>query len=242
MSPWGQSDRRRAGPPNAPCLAIRSAWPTFRSRAVGALLLLRDAHHPRLLPLLLGHRRRSRAAEDHGDWDRRRVRRAGVPVHRARWLSAARHGTHGVLRRRSGHVRSHRTGDRAGFGGCRRRADSCRARLRCVEGQRVVIAGNPVREGRCPLRRWLHPVLSRHQPRSLHRPTAHRPVADSRRIPLRLRCRGSRHGTGSCPVRPRSGETWARTAALCQANCHTALLDGLPGWLWSSSPSSWWPL
>jgi len=183
-----------------------------------------------------------RAAEDHGEWDRRRVRRAGVPVHRARWLSAARHGTHGVLRRRSGHVRSHRTGDRAGFGGCRRRADSCRARLRCVEGQRVVIAGNPVREGRCPLRRWLHPVLSRHQPRSLHRPTDHRPVADSRRIPLRLRCRGSRHGTGSCPVRPRSGETWARTAALCQANCHTALLDGLPGWLWSSSPSSWWPL
>jgi len=192
--------------------------------------------------VLLGHRRRSRAAEDHGDWDRRRVRRAGVPVHRARWLSAARHGTHGVLRRRSGHVRSHRTGDRAGFGGCRRRADSCRARLRCVEGQRVVIAGNPVREGRCPLRRWLHPVLSRHQPRSLHRPTDHRPVADSRRIPLRLRCRGSRHGTGSCPVRPRSGETWARTAALCQANCHTALLDGLPGWLWSSSPSSSWPL
>ena len=30
---------------------------------MGALLVLRDAHDPRLLPLLLGHRRRPRAAK-----------------------------------------------------------------------------------------------------------------------------------------------------------------------------------
>jgi len=35
----------------------------------------------------------------------------------------------------------------------------------------------------------------------LDRAIDHRPVADSPRIPLRLRCGGSRHGTGPCPVR-----------------------------------------
>ena len=170
---------------------------------MGAVLLLRDAHHPRLLPLLLGHRRRSRAAEDHRDGHRRRLRRPGVPVHRARRLDrrpAARHGAHGVLRRRGGHVRPHRARDPAGSGRRRRRPGACRAGLRRAEGQRVVAARHPVREGRCPLRRRLHAVLSRHQPRRLRRPADHRPAADPRRLPLRLRCRRRRHGTGPHPV------------------------------------------
>ena len=85
---WPHGSSRTGG---GPARRTHPVWPSgrlgqpFRSRAVGALLL-RDAHHPRLLLLLLGHRRRSRAAEDHGDWDRRRVRRAGLCLHRARWL------------------------------------------------------------------------------------------------------------------------------------------------------------
>jgi proton-dependent oligopeptide transporter, POT family len=31
-----------------------------------------------------------------------------------------------------------------GFGGCRRRARACRARFRCVEGQRVIATGHPL--------------------------------------------------------------------------------------------------
>ena len=185
---------------------------------MGAILLLRDAHDPRLLPLLLGHRRRPRTAEGHRDRDRRRLRRAGVPLHRARRLDrrpAARHGTHRLLRRRGGDVRPHRTRDRAGSGGCGRRAGACRPRFRRIEGQRVVAARHPVREGRRALRRWLHPLLSRHQSRCLHRPADHRPAADPRRIPLRLRRRGDRHGAGADAVRrvpAQSGRPWPHGA------------------------------
>ncbi len=196
---------------------------------MGAILLLRDAHDPRLLPLLLGHRRRPRAAEGHRDRDRRRLRRAGLPLDRARRLDrrpAARHGTHRVLRRRGGDVRAHRAGDRAGFGGCRRRAGACRARLRRVEGQRVVIARHPVRQGRRALRRWLHPLLSRHQPRRLHRPADHRPAADPRRIPLRLRCRRGRHGAGPGAVRGVPAQPGHARPHMCRTHCRAARLAG----------------
>src|ERR1700752_1214731 len=68
-------------------------------------------------------------------------------------------------------------------------AGACRVRIRCVEGQRVIATGHPLWEGRCHLRRWFHPVLSRYQSRCLHRPTDHRLAADPRRVSLRIRCR-----------------------------------------------------
>ena len=86
------------------------------------------------------------------------------------------------LRRRRGDARAHRARDRARPDRCRRRAGAGRARLRCAEGQRVVTAGHPVREGRRARRRWLHAVLSRHQPRRVRRSADHRPAPDPRRV------------------------------------------------------------
>ena len=65
------------------------------------------------------------------------------------WIarSAARHGTHRVLRRRGGHVRPHRTRDPAGSGGCRRRAGACRARLRCVKANASSLLGTLYEKG-----------------------------------------------------------------------------------------------
>ena len=50
-------------------------------------------------------------------------------------------------------------------------------------------------------RRRLHAVLSRHQPRRVRRAADHRAAADTRRLPLRVRCRGRRHGAGPRAVR-----------------------------------------
>ncbi len=122
-----------------------------RRRALGAVLVLRDAHDPRVLPLLLAHRRWPRASEDHRDRNRRRLRRAGLPLHGPRRLDrrpGARHGAHRLLRRRGGDVRPHRARGRAGPRRRRRGSRIGRAGLRRLEGQCVVAARHALREGR----------------------------------------------------------------------------------------------
>jgi hypothetical protein len=122
----------------------------LRRRDVGTVLVLRDAHDPRLLPVLLGDRRRAGVAAEHRHRARRRLRRVGVPVDGARRLGsrpAARHGAHRVLRRCRGDVGPHRTGRRTGSCRSRRRPGAGRAGVRCAQGERVVVAGHALRQG-----------------------------------------------------------------------------------------------
>lgn len=74
MTTVGQPDEK----PTGRTLFRSPNWPgqPLRRRAVGAVLVLRDADDPRLLPLLLAHRGRPRATEGDRDWHRRRLQRA----------------------------------------------------------------------------------------------------------------------------------------------------------------------
>ena len=176
------------------------------------------------------HRGRARAPQDHRDRHRRRLRRAGVPVHGARRLDrrpAARHGAHRVLRRRRGDVRAHRARHPARADGCRRRPRVGGAGLGRLEGQRLVAARHALRKGRPALRRRLHAVLSGHQPRRLRRTADHRVAADQRGLPLGLRRGGRRDGARADAVRglpPQSRYPWPRPS---QTRCRAELLDGL---------------
>ena len=107
-----------------------------------------------------------------------------------------------------------------------------------LEGQRVVATGHPVRKGRPALRRRFHPVLSRDQPRRVHRATDHRPAADPDRVPLRLRGRRGRNGAGARAVRLLPAGTSGTTVAPCRTRCRAALSSG--GSSWRSRLLPWW--
>ena len=123
-----------------------------RRRTVGALLVLRDAHDPRLLPLLLGHRRRPRAAEEPprpassaptAGWSTcRPCSAAGSPTGCSAWSAPCFYGGVVVM------LRPHRAGGPARPGRRRRRPGAGRAGLGRAEGQRVVAARHALREGR----------------------------------------------------------------------------------------------
>ncbi len=166
-------------------------------RDVGEILLLRHAGHPADLLVLLGGRRRPRPGRGGRDQHRRRLRRAGVPVHDPRCLAGRpdhRRGTHPVHRRRAGHVRAHRAVADAGPDRRRRRTGADRLRQRRGEGECHVAGGHALFAGGSTPGRGLLHLLLRDQPRRLPRPTAHRAPAEQHRLPLGLRPGSCRDG------------------------------------------------
>ena len=173
-----------------PACRTQPVWPSdrlgqpFRRRAVGAVLVLRDAHDPRLLPLLLGHRRRPRAA--------RRPPRPGIVgaygglVYLStvlggwiadRVLGMERTVFYGGVVVMCGHIA---LAIMPGLAGVAVGLVLVALGSGALKANASSLLGTLYEKGDAALRRRVHAVLSRHQPRRVHRPADHRPAADPR--------------------------------------------------------------
>ena len=198
MTPWQQRDRRRAGPPNAPCWAIRSAWPTFSESSRGSAFPSTRCSASSVIASIT---RSPKAVSSC-----RRPRRLGSSARTAGWSLSPSCSVAGSPNRLLGMEHT------VCYGGvvvmCGHIALAIAPGLAGAAAGLILVAlgsgalkanassslGTLDEKGHARCDGGI--TLGR-----LDRAIDHRPVADSPRIPLRLRCGGSRHGTGPCPVR-----------------------------------------
>ena len=210
-------------------------------RAVGTLLVLRDADRHGVLPVLRRDRGRARFPRGLRDQHHRRLRRAGVPRGRGRGLGgrpAARRRAHpvrlgdhgdGRARRARGAARRRRRRRRARAGGARQR------RGEDVGDHRRRLALRPRRPAR---RRRVLDLLHGRQHRRPHRPAAHRAHPGARRLPLGVRPRGHRHGRRPHDLRPRPARPALERRGRPRPAARRRLAAAGPRRRWWSSCSS----